>query len=49
MTVLKGLLIQKHPSSHSNEKLDEDKKKISGYIDGDFPVILLDPDNEVRR
>lgn len=48
MTVVKGLLIQKHPNSHSNEKLDEDKKKISGYIDG-FPVILLDPDNEVRR
>lgn len=45
MTIFIGL--QKYPNS--NEKVDEDKKKISGYIDGDFPVILLDPDNEVRR
>ncbi|ENN74353.1 formin-like protein 20 [Dendroctonus ponderosae] len=28
---------------------DEDKKLISGYFDGNFPVILLDQENEVRR
>ncbi|XP_066158837.1 proline-rich proteoglycan 2-like isoform X2 [Euwallacea fornicatus] len=45
---------QRHHFSHKSEgstekKNIEDESQISGYIDGDFPVILLDNENEVRR
>ncbi|XP_066254967.1 proline-rich protein 2-like [Euwallacea similis] len=34
---------------HTQDKNSDDESQISGYIDGKFPVILLDSENEVRR